>query len=63
MSPLEIRDEVPQEFKFIMDKFPTASLVEIFGNRAVFSVPNSGVQSISQAFKVLEERKGFLKDT
>ena len=50
---------VPADFQFIVESFPGASLLEAFGNRAVFSVPISGIQSVSQAFSTLEKRKAY----
>ena len=51
--------QAPAEFKFIQDHFPACGLVEAFGTRAVFSVPNDSVRSISQTFALLESCEHF----
>jgi len=48
---------VPDEFQFLVSYFPDCKLKECFGNRAVFSLPMSGISSIAEAFALLETRK------
>ncbi|CAG7816038.1 unnamed protein product [Allacma fusca] len=48
---------VPLEFQFVLENFPSCQLVEAFGNRATFAVPNDGVQSISKTFATLDNLK------
>jgi len=46
-------------FSFIPEYFQDCKLNEVFGNRAVFSIPNSSIQSLSKTFSLLERRKFY----
>ena len=59
LTPVAAQKELPSEFKFVQENFPACSLIEAFGNRAVFSLPNESVRSISKVFGLLESCKHF----
>ena len=47
----------PSQFEFVFENFPNSSLVEKFGNRAVFSIPVEGLRPLSETFALLEKCK------
>jgi len=48
---------LPNDFHFVRKEFPRCEMLESFGNRAIFSVPSSSIESISKTFSLLEECK------
>jgi ATP-binding cassette subfamily A (ABC1) protein 5 len=58
LHSVNVDSSVLARFNFVQEKFPNSKLNEIFGNRAVFSIPKSEeTRSISETFALLESRK------
>nr|XP_006816828.1 PREDICTED: ATP-binding cassette sub-family A member 5-like [Saccoglossus kowalevskii] len=42
---------------FVMDAFPSANMIENFGERIMYKIPRDGVKSLAIVFDTLEEGK------